>query len=133
MNRILASAGALYGLAAVVFGAFGAHALEARISPERIEVWNTGAHYLGWQGTALLALAAVSWCAPMPSGARRLLGTAGWLLVFGALIFSGSLFLLVLSGIGALGAITPVGGVLMVIGWACALAALLQIKTATDA
>jgi uncharacterized membrane protein YgdD (TMEM256/DUF423 family) len=133
MSRVLASVGAVYGLAAVALGAFGAHALKGQVEPERIEVWNTAAHYLGWQGTALLALAATGWCAPLPSKAHRLLGIAGWALILGTLVFSGSLFLLVLSGIGVFGAITPIGGVLMILGWALAFASLVQIRPRTDA
>jgi uncharacterized membrane protein YgdD (TMEM256/DUF423 family) len=133
MNPVLSSIGAIYGLAAVALGAFGAHALEGQVEPSRIEVWNTAAHYLGWQGTALLALAATGWCAPMPDKARRLLSFAGWTLMLGTLIFSGSLFVLVLSGIGIFGAITPIGGVLMILGWALALASLIQIRAPNDA
>jgi uncharacterized membrane protein YgdD (TMEM256/DUF423 family) len=114
-------------------GAFGAHALEDHVSPERIEVWNTAAHYLGWQGTALLALAAIGGCAPLPSQALRLLRIAGWTLMLGTLIFSSSLFVLVLSGIGAFGAITPIGGLLMIIGWALAIIGLFQIRPRSDA
>lgn len=133
MNSLLPAVGAFYGLAAVGLGAFGAHALEGQVAPERIEVWNTAAHYLGWQGTALLALAAIGWCAPLPPKARRLLSLAGWTLMLGTLIFSGSLFVLVLSGIGVFGAITPVGGMLMIVGWGLALASLVQIRPRSDA
>ncbi|MBK1618233.1 DUF423 domain-containing protein [Lamprobacter modestohalophilus] len=127
MTRLLATIGALFGLGAVILGAFGAHALEGRVTPERAEVWTTAAHYLGWQGTALLALAALTWSANTPAAALRLLGIAGWLLVIGTLIFSGSLFVLVLSGIGVFGAITPIGGLLLVAGWGVAAAAALQL------
>ncbi|MCF7978244.1 MAG: DUF423 domain-containing protein [Chromatiaceae bacterium] len=127
MTRLLATIGALFGLGAVILGAFGAHALEGRVTPERAEVWTTAAHYLGWQGTALLALAALTWSANTPAAALRLLGIAGWLLVIGTLIFSGSLFVLVLSGIGVFGAITPIGGLLLVAGWGVVAAAALQL------
>lgn len=128
MTRLLATIGALFGLGAVILGAFGAHALEGRITPERAEVWTTAAHYLGWQGTALLALAALTWSTNTPAAALRLLSIAGWLLVIGTLIFSGSLFVLVLSGIGVFGAITPIGGLLLVAGWGVAAAATLKLK-----
>ncbi|MCF8004760.1 MAG: DUF423 domain-containing protein [Chromatiaceae bacterium] len=127
MTRLLATIGALFGLGAVILGAFGAHALEGRVTPERAEVWTTAAHYLGWQGTALLALAALTWSTNTPAAALRLLGIAGWLLVIGTLIFSGSLFVLVLSGIGVFGAITPIGGLLLVAGWGVVAAAALQL------
>lgn len=126
MTRPLAVTGALFGLAAVILGAFGAHALEDRITAERAEVWTTAAHYLGWQGTALLALAALSWSSRTPAAARRLLSAAGWLLLAGTLIFSGSLFILVATEITVFGAITPIGGLLLVAGWAVAAAAALK-------
>ncbi|NEX18597.1 MAG: DUF423 domain-containing protein [Halochromatium sp.] len=133
MTRLLATVGALFGLSAVILGAFGAHALEGQITPERADVWTTAAHYLGWQGTALLALAALSWSANTwsanrPTAARRLLGIAGWLLAIGTLIFSGSLFILVLSEISVFGAITPIGGLLLVAGWGLTAAATFKLK-----
>ncbi|NBC46992.1 MAG: DUF423 domain-containing protein [Gammaproteobacteria bacterium] len=127
MLRPLAVSGALFALAAIAFGAFGAHAVEGAVTPERLEVWNTAAHYLGWQGTGLLALAALALMADLPQRARRLLRVGGWLLIGGTLVFSGSLFVLVLSGIGLLGAITPFGGVAMLLGWGLAAAALLHL------
>jgi len=128
MTRLLAMAGALFGLSAVILGAFGAHALEGQITPERAAIWTTAAHYLGWQGTALLALAALSWSANTPAAARPLLGIAGWLLAIGSLIFSGSLFILVLSEISLFGAITPIGGLLLVFGWGLTAAAIFKLK-----
>lgn len=128
MTRLLATTGALFGLGTVILGAFGAHALEGLITPERAEVWTTAAHYLGWHGTSLVAFAVLLWSSRLPTAARRLLGIAGWLLLIGTLIFSGSLFLLVLSGIGIFGAITPIGGLLLVAGWGVAAAGALQLK-----
>lgn len=131
MTRLLATSGALFGLGAVVLGAFGAHALEGRISLERADIWTTASQYLGWQGTALLALAAFTWSSRTPAAANRLLTVAGWLLIVGTLVFSGSLFILVLSGIGAFGAITPIGGLLLVAGWASAASGALKLKAAS--
>ena len=127
MTRLLATTGALFGFGAVSLGAFGAHALEGQVSPERAEVWTTAAHYLGWHGSTLLALAALSGSRRLPAAARRLLGIAAWLLMIGTLIFSGSLFILVLSGIGLFGAITPIGGLLLVAGWGVAAAGALKL------
>jgi uncharacterized membrane protein YgdD (TMEM256/DUF423 family) len=126
MTRWLAVSGALFALGAVVLGAFGAHALADQVSPERSEVWRTAAHYLGWHGTGLLALAALCPSGQPASAAQRLMGIAGWLLIGGTLVFSVSLFALVLTGIGALGAITPIGGLLMTLGWAIAALGLLR-------
>lgn len=119
MNRVLAVAGALFGLAAVALGAFGAHGLEARVEADRLETWATAAQYLAWHAPALLALAALT-------GQRtsRLLAAAGFCLIAGTLLFSGSLFLLVLSDISAWGAVTPFGGVTLVVGWGLAAAGL---------
>ncbi|WP_462322160.1 DUF423 domain-containing protein [Halochromatium sp.] len=128
MTRLLATTGALFGVGAVSLGAFGAHALEGTISAERAEVWTTAAHYLGWHGTSLLALAALLWSDRLPAAARRLLGLSGLLLLGGTLIFSGSLFILVLSDLGAFGAITPIGGLLLIAGWAVAAAGALKLK-----
>lgn len=129
MTRLLATCGAIFGLGAVLLGAFGAHALEGRISLDRADTWTTAAHYLGWHGTALLALAALTWSGSTPDAAHRLLGIAGWLLIIGTLVFSGSLFILVLSGIGVFGAITPIGGLLLITGWASAAAGALKLET----
>jgi uncharacterized membrane protein YgdD (TMEM256/DUF423 family) len=131
MTRLLAITGSLFGLCAVALGAFGAHALEGRISPERAEVWTTAADYLGWHGAVLLALAALIGSLRTPSPARRLIGISAWLLIAGTLIFSGSLFILVLSGIGAIGAVTPLGGLLLIAGWAIAALGAWRL-TATD-
>lgn len=130
MTRLLATTGALFGLFAVVLGAFGAHALEAHVNPERAEVWTTAADYLGWHGAVLLALAALLALAKPPSSARRLISIAAWLLIAGTLVFSGSLFILVLSAIGAFGAVTPIGGLLLVAGWAVMALAAWQLKVA---
>jgi uncharacterized membrane protein YgdD (TMEM256/DUF423 family) len=130
MTRLLATSGALFGLIAVAFGAFGAHALEGRITADRAEVWTTAAHYLGWHGTSLLALAALLWSDRLSARARRLFGLAGSLLLVGTLIFSASLFVLVLTEVGAFGAITPIGGLLLIAGWGVLIAATLQLKHA---
>ncbi len=129
MTRLLATTGALFGLFAVVLGAFGAHALEGRVSPERAEIWTTAAYYLGWHGTVLLVLAAMLASATPSASARRLVGIAAWLLLTGTLVFSGSLFILALSAVGMFGAITPIGGLLLVAGWAVTAVAAWQLKT----
>ncbi len=99
----LASALLATGIAA---GAFGAHGLEGRVPADRLETWETAALYHLLHGVALLALAG----RPVPPWVPRLL-------VAGTLVFSGSLYLLVLTDTGWLGAITPIGGTLMIAGW----------------
>lgn len=122
--------GALFGMSAVLLGAFGAHGLEGRVSAERLEVWTTAAHYLGWHATTLLALGLAAGQFETQRGARLLALAAGWCLSLGALVFSGSLFTLVLSDQGVWGAATPIGGVLLALGWALiAVAAMLAKST----
>lgn len=105
-QRITAVTGALLAAIAVALGAFGAHALEGRVVPERLETFETAARYLMYHALGLLLLS-------------RLPGTgvAALLMTIGVFIFSGSLLLLVLTDTGWLGAITPIGGVLMISGW----------------
>lgn len=114
MDRLFFALGALSALIGVAAGAFGAHGLEARISPDRLEIWKTAAHY---QLIHALGLLAVAWAVSRWSTA--LAGTAGWLLVAGTVLFSGSLYALSLTGVRWLGAITPLGGLAFLAGWAC--------------
>ncbi|MGB5834978.1 MAG: DUF423 domain-containing protein [Thiohalocapsa sp.] len=116
-----ASVGALFGLLAVILGAFGAHALEGRVGADRLAIWATACDYLGWHGTTLLALG----LAGSRLQARRLAMAAAWCISAGSFVFSGSLYLLVLSGQGLWGAVTPLGGLLLAIGWGLLAATLL--------
>jgi uncharacterized membrane protein YgdD (TMEM256/DUF423 family) len=97
---------------AVAAGAFGAHALEGRIEPGLLDVFSTGARY---QMSHALALLAVAW--GVTHWPRARLEHGGWLIAAGVVVFSGSLYLLALTGVRWLGAITPIGGVLMISGW----------------
>lgn len=120
MERTFVAIGALCGLLGVAAGAFGAHSLRERLSPDLLAVFETGARYQMYHALALLA---VAWAATRWSSAW--LTASGWLFVAGIVIFSGSLYLLSLTGVRWLGAITPIGGVAFLAGWAClALAAL---------
>lgn len=103
--------GAVFGAIGVMAGAFGAHALRDRLEPRSLEIFETAVRYQMYHAFALLAAA---WL--IASGARQA-GTAAWLFTGGVLIFSGSLYLLVLTGTRWLGAVTPIGGVLMIGGW----------------
>ncbi len=100
--------GAVLAFIGVGLGAFGAHSLEGILTPERLETFETGVRYQMYHALALLAIGA------LPVKAHR----AALFIFVGSLIFSGSLYILVLSGISWLGAITPIGGVLQLIGWA---------------
>jgi uncharacterized membrane protein YgdD (TMEM256/DUF423 family) len=112
MDRLFAVAGAVSGALAVAAGAFGAHALRARLPPDLLAVFQTGAQY---QLVHALALLAAGWVAARaPGGAAT---AAGLLFLVGSVLFSGSLYALALSGVRALGAITPVGGLAFIAGW----------------
>ena len=114
MDRVFFSLGAASAFAAVAAGAFGAHALRARLSPELLAVFETGARYQMYHALGLMA---VAWAATRWPGA--LPQWAGWLFVGGTVLFSGSLYALALSGARWLGAITPLGGVAFLAGWIC--------------
>ena len=100
--------------AAVALGAFGTHALKARLTPEMAGVWHTAVQYHAWHGLALLGVGLLMLHAPERAG----LALAGWLFVAGVLLFSGSLYALALTGVRGLGAITPFGGGALLAGWA---------------
>jgi uncharacterized membrane protein YgdD (TMEM256/DUF423 family) len=112
MDRVFFAVGAVLGAIGVAAGAFGAHGLRSRVAPELLAVFETGVRYHLVHALALLATA---WAAARWPGAA--VTAAGWLFLAGILVFSGSLYLLVLTGIRALGAVTPVGGVALIAGW----------------
>jgi len=105
---------------AVGAGAFGAHALRVRLGPELLAVWQTAVQYHFWHALGLLAVGVLLRIEP----GRRGLAAAGWLLVAGVALFSGSLYLMALTGARALGMVTPVGGVVLLAAWATLAAAL---------
>ena len=104
--------GSILGFLGVGFGAFGAHALKTRLSPELLTIFETGVRYQMYHALALLALGLA---APRlgESSTRR----SGFSFTFGILIFSGTLYALALTGQRWLGALTPVGGLLLLFGW----------------
>jgi uncharacterized membrane protein YgdD (TMEM256/DUF423 family) len=114
-DRLFLALGAWSAFLAVAAGAFGAHALRARLTPDLLAVFETGARYQMYHA---LGLVAVAW-AVSRSGGAGLPVWAGWLFVAGTVLFSGSLYLLALSGVRWLGAITPLGGAAFLAGWAC--------------
>jgi len=112
VDRVFFALGAISGLLAVAVGAFGAHALRSRIVPDMQTVFEVGARYHMYHALALLA---AGWAvARWPGGAAV---TAGWLFVAGTIVFSGSLYLLSVTGQRWLGAITPLGGLAFIVGW----------------
>ncbi len=114
MDRVFFVLGSLSAGLGVALGAFGAHALKARLSPEMLVVFETGVRY---QLLHALALLAVAWASTRWPGTT--VSASGWLFVAGTLLFTGSLVALALSGVRGLGAITPIGGAAWLAGWAC--------------
>jgi uncharacterized membrane protein YgdD (TMEM256/DUF423 family) len=115
MDRVFFGLGALSGAMAVALGAFGAHGLKTRLPVELLATFETGVRYQMYHALALLA---VAWAVTRWAGSS-LPVAAGWLFVAGTVLFSGSLYLLALTGQRWLGAITPLGGVAFVAGWIC--------------
>jgi uncharacterized membrane protein YgdD (TMEM256/DUF423 family) len=114
MDRVFFALGAVSGFISVSAGAFGAHALRSRLTPEYLGVFETAARYQMYHALALLA---VAWAITRGTGSTA--QWAGWLFVIGTVLFSGSLYGLALTGIRWLGAITPLGGVAFLAGWLC--------------
>lgn len=114
MDRLFFAIGGLSGFLAVMLGAFAAHALKSRMGPDLLATFEVGVRYQMYHAFALLAvgLAHAKWPGPM-------LAASGWLFVAGTLIFSGSLYLLSITGVRWLGAITPFGGLALLGGWLC--------------
>ncbi len=114
MERTFFLIGALSGAISVAAGAFGAHALRERLEPRLLEVFETAARYQMYHALALLLVgyAATRWPGALTT-------SAGWLFLAGTVLFSGSLYAMTFTGIRALGAITPLGGVCFIAGWVC--------------
>ncbi len=117
MDRIFFLLGSLSAGLGVALGAFGAHGLRDRLTADLLATFETGVRYQVYHALALLA---VAW-AVTRWPASGLPPAAGWLFVAGTLLFSGSLYLLALTGVRLFGAITPLGGVAFIAGWACLL------------
>jgi uncharacterized membrane protein YgdD (TMEM256/DUF423 family) len=113
MDRFFFAAGSLMAFLAVGLGAFGAHALKDRLSPDMLNVFEVGVRYHMYHALGLLA---VAWASTRWPEAN--LNAAGWAFIVGIVIFSGSLYLLSITDTRWLGAITPLGGLAFLIGWA---------------
>lgn len=125
MIKVFGMMGALFGAMSVGFGAFGAHALRSKVldnslEPRMLEVWQTAASYQMYHALALLMVTWVLSRQPGTTSAQ----VAGVAFIVGVTLFSGSLYAMVLSGVKWLGAITPLGGVAMLVGWAALAVAL---------
>jgi uncharacterized membrane protein YgdD (TMEM256/DUF423 family) len=130
MERFALLSASSLGFLAVALGAFGAHGLRARLAPladgvQRLEWWNTGAHY---QAIHALALGLVAYLASRSSSAA--VSVAAFAFVAGVFLFSGSLYVMTLTGIRWLGAITPLGGLAFLVGWAALFVVALKLPAA---
>lgn len=114
MDRLFLAMGAFSALMSVTAGAFGTHALRTRLSPEMLNVFEIGVRYQMYHSIALIAVAWV-----YTRWSTTLVSVSGFLFILGIILFSGSLYLLSLTGIKWLGAITPLGGLALLSGWAC--------------
>ena len=110
-------------MTAVALGAFGAHGLESMVTAERLKTWQTAVDYQMSQSIGLLLIGLLQ---PTTSSAWYIWSRR--LLVTGIVIFSGSLYLLVLSDISVLGAITPIGGIALILGWLCLVVQVLKYR-----
>lgn len=111
--RAMLIAGAASGFLTVAFGAFGAHGLKGRVGADLLAVFHTGVNYQGLHALALLACGL--WALQRPA---RGVSVAAWAFLIGTIVFSGSLYLMTLTGVRWLGAITPIGGTAFLVGWA---------------
>jgi uncharacterized membrane protein YgdD (TMEM256/DUF423 family) len=111
--KIFVLLGSLSAFLGVALGAFGAHGLKSRVTPEMLTVWQTGVLYHLVHALGLVLIGIL--CQLLPDAS--LVRSAGWALLGGTVLFSGSLYVMVLSDIRALGIITPLGGVAFLVGW----------------
>ncbi|MBS3027581.1 MAG: DUF423 domain-containing protein [Dolichospermum sp. DET50] len=114
MTQFFLTIAAIFGGLSVAGGAFGAHALREKISERSLEIFDTGARYQMYHALALLVVAMLMSRLETPS---TTLVVSGWLFIIGVMIFSGSLYALSLTGIKSLGAVAPLGGLALMLGW----------------
>lgn len=119
MAKLFITLAACSGMLAVGFGAFGAHALKNRLDDYAMGVFQTAVQYHFYHSLALLAVGVIALSQPQTA----LLRSSGWLFLLGILVFSGSLYCLAMTGVRWLGAVTPLGGLAFIAGWACLAAA----------
>ena len=113
MDRFFFIVGAIMAFLAVALGAFGAHALKNRLTPDMLEIFEVGVRYHMYHALGLLA---VAWATSRWPESN--VTAAGWAFIVGIIIFSGSLYILSMTGMRWFGAITPLGGLAFLIGWA---------------
>ena len=114
MTQWLGTIGAVLGALGVAMGAFGAHALKDKVEPRMLDIWSTATQYQLWHALAIILVAFFASRQDVVSTSTQVAGVA---FTAGVVIFSGTLFALVLTGKTWLGAITPIGGTALIIGW----------------
>jgi uncharacterized membrane protein YgdD (TMEM256/DUF423 family) len=114
VDRTFLLIGAIAGGLGVALGAFGAHALRSRLPSDMLGVFETGVRYQLFHALAILLVAAL-----MDRLGGRMAQVAGWCFTTGILLFSGSLYALAVTGLSGFGAVTPLGGLAFLLGWAC--------------
>lgn len=127
MNKRIILTAAFFGALAVIFGAFGAHALKKIIDPEALQTWHTGVEYQFYHVFALLYLSTFA------RYKNKLIGVSFICFTLGIVLFSGSLYLLAIKdayhlAVGFIGPITPIGGLCFIVGWASLFLAALKDK-----
>jgi uncharacterized membrane protein YgdD (TMEM256/DUF423 family) len=115
MAKLFITLAAFSGMFAVIFGAFGAHALKGKLDNHALSIFETAVQYHFYHSFALLMVGVIAITQPQTT----LLKSTGWLFIVGIVIFSGSLYLLSFTGLRWLGAVTPLGGLTLIAGWAC--------------
>ena len=125
MTQFFLTIAAIFGGLSVAGGAFGAHALREKISERSLEIFDTGARYQMYHALALLLVAMLM--SRLENPPTTLL-VSGWLFIIGVVIFSGSLYAMSLTGIKSLGAVAPLGGLALILGWAALAVAGATIK-----
>lgn len=128
MNKSIIIAASIFGIIAVILGAFGAHSLKVRLSPSDLEVWKTAVDYHFYHTFALLFLSTFS------RKNSRIINLSAWFFTIGIFLFSGSLYListkeiLNFSQVSIIGPLTPIGGLFFIMGWMSLLIATLKNK-----
>lgn len=111
--RYFISLGSIFAAFAVILGAFGAHALKLKISPEALSTFQTGVQYHFYHSLGLIMIGITSRMGKLSTA----LSISGWMMVFGIILFSGSLYAISITGIRSFGMITPIGGIMLIASW----------------
>lgn len=120
--KIFSALGSINAMLAVILGAFGAHGLKRMVTPDMLAIFHTGVEYQFYHALGLLAVGLLL----LHHSASAALKWSGWLMFSGVILFSGSLYLLVLTDERWLGAVTPVGGVAFILSWLLMIIAVLK-------